>query len=307
MILEIIENEYILIEKNFMYPELFKIGPFTVYSFGLMLGIAFIVSSYFLTKEIERRGLDPDIATQITLLAIIFGIIGSKLLDLIENWNLFISNPIGMAFSPGGLTFYGGLILAIIAIWIYVRRKKIPFLVIADATSPSLALAYGIGRIGCHLAGDGDYGLPTTLPWGTNYQNGTVPPSVAFSNPGLLKHFPWIAEKFPNGVPNNTPLQPTPIYEFIMMLIIFLILWKLRKKGWMDGKLFMLYLIFAGVERFIIEFIRLNPRLLWGLSEAQLISIPMMIVGILGFIYLTQNKDLKKFVPPPQKLAVKKK
>ena len=290
-----------------MYPELFKIGPLTVYSFGLMLGIAFIVSSYFLTKEIERRGLDPDIATQITLLAIVFGIIGSKLLDLIENWNLFISNPIGMAFSPGGLTFYGGLILAIIAIWIYVRRKKIPFLVIADATSPSLALAYGIGRIGCHLAGDGDYGIPTTLPWGTNYQNGTVPPSVAFSNPGVLKHFPWIAEKFPNGVPNNTPLQPTPIYEFIMMLIVFLILWKLRKKDWMDGKLFMLYLVFAGAERFIIEFIRLNPRLLWGLSEAQLISIPMMIFGILGFIYLTQNKELKKFVPPPQKVTVKKK
>jgi phosphatidylglycerol---prolipoprotein diacylglyceryl transferase len=292
-----------------MYPELFKIGPFTVYSFGLMLGIAFIVASYFLTKEIERKGLDPEIATQITLFAIVFGIVGSKLLDLIENWDRFISNPIGMAFSPGGLTFYGGLILAIIAIWIYVRRKKIPFLVIADATSPSLALAYGIGRIGCHLAGDGDYGLPTTLPWGTNYQNGTVPPSVAFNNPGLLKHFPWIAEKFPNGVPDNTPLQPTPIYEFIMMLIIFLILWKLRKKGWMDGKLFMLYLVFAGAERFIIEFIRLNPRLMWGLSEAQLISIPMMIVGVLGFVYLTQNKELKKFVPPPlkPKPAVKKK
>jgi phosphatidylglycerol---prolipoprotein diacylglyceryl transferase len=290
-----------------MYPELFKIGPLTVYSFGLMLGIAFIVSSYFLTKEIERKGLVPDIATQITLLAIVFGIVGSKLLDLIENWDRFINDPIGMAFSPGGLTFYGGLILAIIAIWIYIKRKKIPFLVIADAAAPSLALAYGIGRIGCHLAGDGDYGIPTTLPWGTNYQNGTVPPSVAFSDPNLLKHFPWIAEKFPNGIPNNTPLQPTPIYEFLMMMIIFYVLWKLRKKDWMDGKLFMLYLIFAGAERFIIEFIRLNPRLLLGLSEAQLISIPMMIFGILGFIYYTQNKDLKKFIPPPLKPAVKKK
>ncbi len=290
-----------------MYPELFKIGPFTVYSFGLMLGIAFIVASYFLTKEVERKGLDPNIATTITLLAIIFGIVGSKLLDLIENWDRFIANPIGMAFSPGGLTFYGGLILAIIAIWLFVRRKKIPFLVIADATAPSLALAYGIGRIGCHLAGDGDYGIPTTLPWGTNYQNGTVPPSVAFNSPNLLNHFPWIAEKFPNGVPDNTPLHPTPIYEFIMMLIIFLILWKLRKKDWMDGKLFMLYLIFAGAERFIIEFIRLNPRLLWGLSEAQLISIPMMILGTLGFIYLRNNKELKKFVAPPLKPAAKKK
>ena len=88
-----------------MYPELFKIGPFTVYSFGLMLAIAIIVGSFFLTKEIERKGLDPDIATQITLIAIIFGIIGSKLLDLIENWDRFINDPIGMAFSPGGLTF----------------------------------------------------------------------------------------------------------------------------------------------------------------------------------------------------------
>ena len=296
-----------------MYPELFKIGPFTVYSFGLMLGIAFIISSYFLTKEIERRKLDPEIATQITLLAIVFGIIGSKLLDLIENWNSFINNPIGMAFSPGGLTFYGGLILAIIAIWIYVRRKKIPFLVIADASSPSLALAYGIGRIGCHLAGDGDYGIPTTLPWGTNYQNGTVKPSIAFSDPNLLKHFPWIAEKFPNGVPNNTPLHPTPIYEFIMMLIIFLILWKLIKKdhpdgtGWMDGKLFMLYLVLSGAERFIIEFIRINPRLLFGLSEAQLISIPMMVIGVIGFIYLTNNKELKKFIPPALKVSQKSK
>ena len=290
-----------------MYPELFKIGPFTVYSFGLMLGIAFIVASYFLTKEIERKGLNPDLATQITFLAIICGIVGSKILDLIENWDRFISNPIGMAISPGGLTFYGGLILSIIVIWLYIRKKKIPFLVIADAAAPSLALAYGIGRIGCHLAGDGDYGIPTTLPWGTNYQNGTVPPSIAFNNSNLLHHFPWIAEKFPNGVPDNTPLHPTPIYEFILMFIIFLILWRLRKKDWIDGKLFMLYLVFAGAERFFIEFIRLNPRLLWGLSEAQLISIPLMIVGTLGFIYLTRNKELKKFVPPPLKPAVKKK
>ena len=114
------------------------------------------------------------------LLAIIFGIVGSKLFDLFENWDRFLEDPIGMAFSPGGLTFYGGLILAIIAIYIYAKRKKIPFLVLADAAAPALAIAYGIGRIGCHLAGDGDYGIPTNLPWGTDYSNGTVPPSVMF-------------------------------------------------------------------------------------------------------------------------------
>lgn len=286
-----------------MYPELFKIGPFTVYSYGLMLGIAFIVASYLLGKEFERRKLNQNLATEITLLSIIFGIIGSKLLDLIENWGAFLKDPL-IAFSPGGLTFYGGLILAIIAIIIYLRRKKIPFLVVADAASPSLILAYGIGRIGCHLAGDGDYGVPTNLPWGVDYSHGTVPPSSMFRGFDFQKYFPDIAKHFPNGVPDNTPLHPAPIYEFIMAVIIFFILWKLRKKdlpdgkaGWADGKLFMYYLIFAGLERFFIEFIRLNPRLMLGLSEAQLISVVMIIAGVIGLNYYSKHKDLKKFIP----------
>ncbi len=283
-----------------MYPELFKIGPFTVYSYGLMLGIAFIVASYILTKEFERRKLNPNLATEITLLAIVFGIIGSKLFHLFENWDAFLNDPIGMAFSPGGLTFYGGLILATLAIWLYVRRKKIPFLVIADAASPSLILAYGIGRIGCHLAGDGDYGIPTNLPWGTDYANGTVPPSVMFRGTDIAKHFP-------NGiVPDHTLLHPTPIYEFIATVIIFAILWKMRKKDWNDGKIFMAYLIFAGVERFLVEIIRLNPRILFGLTEAQLISVLMVVIGTAGFIYLTK-RNKPKFVPVPEKATGKKK
>lgn len=282
-----------------MYPELFKIGPFTVYSYGLMLGIAFIVASYILTKEFERRKLNPNLATEITLLAIIFGIIGSKLFSLFENWDAFLQDPVGMAFSPGGLTFYGGLLLATLAIWIYVRRKKVPFSVIADATSPSLILAYGIGRIGCHLAGDGDYGIPTSLPWGTNYSNGTVPPSVMFRGTEIAKNYP-------NGiVPDTTPLHPTPIYEFLAAVIIFYILWQLRKKDWSDGKLFMAYLIFAGVERFLVELIRLNPKLLFGLTEAQLISVVMIIIGAAGFIFLTK-RNKPKFIPEPIKQDKKK-
>jgi len=274
-----------------MYPELFKIGPFTVYSYGLMLGISFIIASYLLTKEYERRKLNPNLSTEITLIAIIFGIAGSKLFSLFENWDEFLRDPVGMAFSPGGLTFYGGLILATIAIIVWVRRKKIPFLFVADATSPSLALAYGIGRIGCHLAGDGDYGFPTNLPWGTNYQNGTVPPSIMFRGSEIAKHYP-------NGiVPDNTPLHPAPIYEFLIMLVVFWILWKLRKKDWADGRLFMLYLILAGLERFFIEFIRLNPKLMFGLSEAQLISVVMIVLGSAGFYYFAGKNHYKKFVP----------
>ena len=311
-----------------MYPELFKFGPFTVYSYGLMMGIAFIIASYILTKEFERRKLQASLATEITLLAIIFGIIGSKALDLIENWDSFVANPL-IAFSPGGLTFYGGLILAIIAIGIYIKKKKIPFLVVADATSPSLILAYGIGRIGCQLAGDGDYGIPTSLPWGTNFANGTVKPHYALSqfyadHPllAIRDHYNALSSQIIRTDEYGTitkfdeviRLHPAPIYEFILCLGIFFILWSLRKKyppdrssGWADGKLFMAYLIFAGVERLSIEFIRLNPLLLFGLSEAQLISIVLIVIGIIGFIYLTINQDkLAKFVPPQIKAEEKK-
>jgi phosphatidylglycerol:prolipoprotein diacylglycerol transferase len=283
-----------------MYPELFKIGPFTVYSYGLMLGLAFIISSYILTKEFERRKYNPNLATEITLLAIIFGIIGSKLFHLIESWDNFVNDPVGMIFNPGGLTYYGGFILATIVIGIYLKKKKVSFFSVADAMAPSLALAYGIGRIGCHLAGDGDYGIPTSLPWGTNYENGTVAPSIQFRGSEIAKQFPG------GVVPDNTPLHPTPVYEFLIMLVIFFVLWKLRKKDWSDGRLFMLYLILAGAERLSIEFIRLNPRLLFGLSEAQLISIVMIVAGSIGLYYFSKH-PLQKYIPPPLKTEAKKK
>jgi len=306
-----------------MYPELFKIGPFTVYSFGLMVGIAFIVASFILTKEFERRKLNPALATEITLLAIIFGIIGSKALDLIENWDSFISNPVMRAFSPGGLTFYGGLILASLAIAIYVRRKKIPFLFISDAACPSLMLAYGIGRIGCQLAGDGDYGTPTSLPWGTIFANGTVKPTDVLKQfyteqPALAvrDNFRELSSQFSRSdqygmitkFDEVIRLHPTPVYEFLICSAIFYILWYLRKKNWTDGKLFMLYLVFAGFERLSVEFLRLNPRLLLGLSEAQLISILLIIIGSAGFLFLDKNKEkFPRFVPPPYKLEQHKK
>lgn len=276
-----------------MCPRIFQIGPFTVYSYGLMLGVAFIVASWLLTKEFERRKMDPNLSTEITLYAIIFGIIGAKLFSLFENWSSFIADPFGEIFSPGGLTFYGGFLLAALSIYFLARRKKIPYIVIGDAIAPSLAIAYGIGRIGCHLAGDGDYGNPTSLPWGTNYENGTVPPSYAFRGSE-------IAQNYPNGiVPDNTPLHPTPIYEFLLMAIIFFILFRLnRKQNWADGKVFFIYLVLAGLERLSIEFIRLNPRLLFGFSEAQLIAVGLILAGSIGLLVLSNKKDVNKYIPP---------
>jgi len=273
-----------------MHPVLFRIGSYTVYSYGVMLVIAFVVGYYFFLHEVKRKKLDERTAIDITIIAVFCGVVGSKLLFIIENINEFFNSPLKIAFSSGGFTFLGGLILSFIASWIYIRVRKYNFLQSADAIAPSLILAYGIGRIGCHLAGDGDYGIPTSLPWGTNYQHGIVPPTHLFNGTEY-------AAAFPNGIfPNNTPLHPTPIYEFIASLIIFLILWKFRKSNWRDGKIVTLYFILSSASRFLVEFIRLNPKILWGLSEAQIISTIVLIIGVTGFIYLskTQNRNIVK-------------
>jgi phosphatidylglycerol:prolipoprotein diacylglycerol transferase len=149
-------------------------------------------------------------------------------------------------------------------------------------------LAYGVARLGCHFAGDGDYGYPTTLPWGTDYSKGTYPPSLAFRN------VPEIASKYPGGVvPDNTLCHPTPVYELILCAILFWILWRFRKRIQPEGRMFMLYLVFAGLERFSIEFLRINPRVVLNLSEAQLIAIPLMIVGLVGWFLLAKKSEKK--------------
>jgi len=250
-----------------MYPEIIKLGPISIYSYGLMLGIAFITASYLLTLELKRVNLNVNIASEITTIALIFGIIGAKLFHLFEYWDEFINDPL-MAFSPAGLTFYGGFLLATLAIFIYIKRKKLSFLQIADLNAPGLALAYGIARIGCHLSGDGDYGIVSNLPWAYSYAKGTVP-----TPPGVTVH-------------------PTPIYELIAGILIFMFLWSKRKKYNVNGKLFFVYLILTAIARFLVEIIRINPRLLLGLSEAQIISIILIIISIIALLILKKKEQI---------------
>ena len=340
-----------------MCPRLLQIGPFTIYGYGLMLALGFIVANALLTSELRRKSMNVDVsapflqisqvlyvvvvglflltytlqyslsrllenivssalhgflavivlavgwflfgpvvtkqppkaknfdlATAITFIALVGGVLGSKLLFLMENSKDFTSEPFGLAFSPSGLTFFGGLILVTVLLYWVSRKADVSFLGMADATAPGLLLAYGIGRIGCHLAGDGDYGFPTTLPWGTDYSKGTYPPSIAF------KDLPEIASKFPGGiVPDTTLCHPTPMYEFLVCGVLFILLWRFRKTLKPDGKIFMLYLMFAGAERFSVEFIRVNPRVILGLSEAQLLSLAMLLIGAYGWYRLSPN------------------
>ena len=275
-----------------MYPRLFSFGPFTVYSFGLMLGIGFICANLVLTSEMKRKNLDPQAGQTITMFAVIFGLAGSKILYLLESWSSFIKAPAEMAFSPGGLTWYGGFFLATAMIYLYARRKSLPFLSVADCAAPGIALAYGIARIGCHLSGDGDYGIPTNLPWAAVYSKGTFPPSAAFHE------IPELAAKYGihGYVADTTPLHPVPVYEFIIGVLIFYSLWRLRNRGWKDGTVFTVFLVLSGVARFFVEFIRLNPKILFGLSEAQVLSIVMVAVGGAGYSLLTKKPRMQTVI-----------
>ena len=231
------------------------------------------------------------------------------ILFLFEEWQFFTQSPLRAAFSPGGLTWYGGFLLGMLAVYIYIRRKKVPYLQFLDALGIALILAYGVGRLGCHFSGDGDYGYPTTLPWGTIYAQGTAKPSYVLEE--YFKEHPaertfWHYDSLrviPAGVDKLgsrfskfdevTPLHPAPVYELILGIVGFVILWNLRKRNHPDGWLFMVYLILAGLFRFLIEFMRLNPRLLLGLTEAQLFSIVIIAAGVLGVIMINRKTGPK--------------
>lgn len=299
-----------------MIPVLFEIGPLRINSFGLMLGIGFILGSYILSLELKRKHLDPNLASNITIIAVVFGILGAKLLHVIEFMfetpGASFSDITGQLFSFSGLTWYGGLILGMAAISIYVHRKKVPVLKVWDGLGIALILAYGVARLGCHFAGDGDYGTPTHLPWGTIYANGTAKPTTmlreyfdrhpderAAWSYDSLRVIPSRIDKL--GYPVNrfdevTPLHPTPVYEMIMGVIGFLIMLKLRKRPYPDGKLFMIYLMLASLFRFLVEFLRLQPKILFGLSEAQLISIALFVGAFAGMKFLERKHQPKAAV-----------
>ena len=266
-----------------MCPVLVEIGPITLYSYGLMLALGFITASMIMSNEYKRRELPRDLSGNITLLALVSGVVGAKLLYVLEHWRHFLADP-GLLFSPGGLSYFGGFLLATASIAWYAKKKKLSFLLIADATVPGLMIGYGIARLGCHFAGDGDYGFPTTLPWGTDYSGGTMPPSEAFRN------FPEITSQFPNGiVPDTTLCHPTPVYELIICALFFAVLWRFRTRVSTRGGLFMMHLVLAGIERFAIEFLRINPRVFAGLTQYQLLAAGLVIAGIAGWWLLSRN------------------
>lgn len=330
-------------------PQAFIFSSNGSFPLGLLLGLFFAGLKWWeknkvkLAKPEERkiRIWPSDRVGDITIIAAVAGFAGAKIFDNLENWDRFVQDPIGNLLSPSGLTFYGGLIVATLVLWYYFTKKKISFINICDTTAPSLMLAYGLGRIGCQVAGDGDWGIINSA-YISNSDATIVPAMPAQVDSAIAKYADmyretgmtgpiqhtsvkaasWLpdwafAYNYPHnvnkaGIPtlncnfddycNHLPLPvfPTPLYEIIMALLIVGVLWSLRKKIKVPGRLFAVYLVFNGIERFLIEQIRVNTRYsLFGLepTQAELISLFLVLAGAFLYWYAPRIKTRPRAAP----------
>jgi phosphatidylglycerol---prolipoprotein diacylglyceryl transferase len=218
-----------------------------------MMMTGFLGSLLVLRHELIRKSMDGALAETLAVGAMIGGLVGAKIYFIIEAWSYVLQDPSTYLFTGAGFTFFGGLLGGFAGVFLIVKVRKLPFLPVLDAVGLTIPIGYGLGRIGCQLAGDGDYGSPTDLPWGMPYPDGLVP---------TLEH-----------------VHPTPVYEALSAALIFCILWRMRTRMTTPGGLFCTYLILAGVARFIVEFVRINPSVLFGLSDAQIFSFLMVMGG----------------------------
>jgi len=240
-----------------MIPEIFRIGPIPINSFGLMLVCAFLATWRLLEINIKRDGDDGQLAETLVFWAAIGGIVGARLLYLTTYSSDFFSDPLGSLFGGAGFVFYGGLFGGALAVVIALKRAGKNITHYADLIAPTIALGYAIGRVGCQLSGDGDYGIASTLPWAMGYPLGVIPTGA-----GELVH-------------------PAPVYETLFSLVAAVLLQHLLYKSYFKtpGALFGLMLVLMAVERFLVEFIRIEPLVAQGLTQAQWVSIGLMIFG----------------------------
>jgi phosphatidylglycerol:prolipoprotein diacylglycerol transferase len=232
-------------------PEL-HIGPITLQTFGICFGIAFLASGAVLGRRLREIGKPGDWTYELVFAAMAGGLVGARVDYLVQNWSTVSHDLLGNLFSGSGLVWLGGLVGGALGVILWAWRRGFLGLTLLDVCAVPLALGYAIGRVGCQVSGDGDYGKPSSLPWAMSYPKGTVP--------------------------TTTRVQPTPIYETLAMGAVALVLWNLRDR-YRPGILFALYLVLAGVERLLVEFIRRNHAEALGLTLPQLISVVMILAG----------------------------
>jgi len=305
-----------------MYPRLSDIFidwfgfnfPVPINSFGFMVALGAMFGAWLLQKEFDRMYASgqlsgvkiPDPAKSkkgkkrmitvspsyvvgtIVMILIVAGFFGARIFHIFENLESFFANPSRMIFTTGGFTFYGGMIVGGFGVVYYVRKNKLNLGSVADAMAPGVMISYGIGRIGCQLAGDGDWGIASDIA----------------AKPDWLPMWMW-AETYSNNILgidlSATPVYPTPLYEFFAASLICWLLWSFRKHTHMTGWLFWVYVVFNGAERFFIEKIRVNNRFeLFGqtMTQAEIIALVLILVGVVG-VWKTWPKRETNPTPPP--------
>lgn len=268
-----------------MYPFI-HIGPVTLGSYGIMVALGLICAFFVIRADLRRRGYTAD-AENIIGTTGLAGLAGARLYHLLESPSEFFAHPLPLLFSTMGFAWFGAVIGGFVALVLLARHYKMSMLLMLDIASPAAAIGYGVGRIGCLISGDGDYGKPTSLPWGMSFPKGLVPTTGVW-DPGSGS---GICNKY--GLPQNCTVHPTPIYEFLGAMLIGYILWRIGRRavGGLRpaGEVFAYYLILTGVARFLVEIIRINPRSLFGLTNAQTASVASIIFGIILLILLARR------------------
>jgi phosphatidylglycerol---prolipoprotein diacylglyceryl transferase len=232
-------------------PEI-HLGPLDLQTFGLCFASAFLASGATMARRLKELGKPVDWAYEMLFAALVGGLVGSRLDYLVQNWDKVSDDLLGNIFSGSGLVFFGGLAGGAIGVIIWALRRGALTWQLADAAAVPVAIGYTVGRVGCQLSGDGDYGISSNLPWAMSYPDGTVP--------------------------TTDEVHPTPVYETLAMGIATLVLWRLRDR-FAPGVLIGIYLVIVGVERFLVELIRRNDSVVAGITLPQLVSLGAIALG----------------------------
>jgi phosphatidylglycerol:prolipoprotein diacylglycerol transferase len=272
-----------------LYPFI-HIGPLTLGSYGLMVATGLICAFFILRADFARRGVSAD-AEAIIGITGLSGLVGSRLYHLLESPAEFFADPWPQLFSTMGFAFVGAIIGGFFALVILAKRFRMPMLLMLDAASPAAAMGYGIGRIGCLVSGDGDYGIATNLPWGMAFKplqaGSRILDFIQVDHGALDPSYGRDVRGFPLDA--IVRVHPTPIYEFLVAILIFWMLWRLGARALKahspNGMIFAAYLVLTGIARFMIEMIRINPRSFLGMTNAQAASVVSVILGVALYLY----------------------
>jgi phosphatidylglycerol:prolipoprotein diacylglycerol transferase len=246
-----------------MFPFI-HIGPLNVPTFGLMLWLAAVTAGFVMDRGFKRAGISAD-AVGMVAITVVAGIIGAKVWHVLDTPSEFREQGWRVLWDTAGFAWFGGLVFGISALIFQGWRAKIGAIRTLDLAAPAAAIGYGIGRIGCFLSGDGCYGLPTNLPWGMS---------------------------FPHGIePTYVRVHPTPLYELVAGLVIGAWLWVRGGKSRSTGAILGEYLVLSGIARFLVEFIRRNPKILWNLSNAQLASLGSVVAGVAFILWASMRRQ----------------